>query len=455
MKIGRVILLATSILVFSHKPSSADHDAHVSLPFFIDENNPLSTLTINGVNTSLVQGFPQFQDSLERDEVTNGRIRYGGKNVLFIGMNLWKGASIYFNPEMMLGYNLSPIIGVANAVSVASSRVGTTGTYIRMQRLFLRQVVDLGDGEDQHRDAGGRSVALEDIQNKLTGNISKNNIIFTVGKFSSGDIFDDNIYAHDPSKHFLNMSFNAMNSIDYVGDAWGVSYGAAVEYNRDWWSARLGYFQGSALPPSNNVEPVPFKQGMLIGELEARYNIGEHPGSIKLIGYRDHGFINNIIEHNGSATPLANLPTFVRNNLANRTKYGAGINIQQEITENLGFFMRVGIDNKTLDFNEVTHGFAGGFVAFGKQWGRPLDEFGLGVAYSSMKGVRVPAWNNRNWIGEGAGYFSPEKNIEAYYKIGLNKNVELTLDYQFVQNPNFEKSRGPAHVFGIRLRTNF
>lgn len=443
------------MLAISAGTASADHSPSVPLPFFVDENNPLSTLTVNGVNLSLVQGYPQFEDNNTIDSVTHGRARYGGKNVLFIGMNLWKGASVYFNPEMMLGYNISPTLGVANYVSVASSKAGTSGTYVRMQRLFLRQIIDLGDSENQHRDVGGRSVALEDLQNTLTGKISKHNIIITAGKFATGDIFDDNIYAHDPSKHFLNMTFNAMNSIDYVGDAWGISYGAAVEYNRDWWSARLGYFQGSALPPSNNAEPVPFKQGMLIGELEARYNIGKHPGSFKLIGYRIHGFINNINDYNDSATPLANLPAFVRNNLANRTKYGIGINIQQEITENFGFFMRVGADNKTLDFNEVTHGFAGGFVASGKQWGRPLDEIGLGVAYSSMKGVRVPAWNNRNWIGAGAPYFSPEKNIEAYYKIGFNNNVELTLDYQFVQNPNFEKSRGPAHVFGVRLRTNF
>jgi len=58
-------------------------------------------------------------------------------------------------------------------------------------------------------------------------------------------------------------------------------------------------------------------------------------------------------------------------------------------------------------------------------------------------------------IGEGSINYGPEANFETYYKFVPWKGMEITGDYQFVQNPNFLKNSNTAHVFGIRLRASF
>ncbi|WP_372341156.1 carbohydrate porin, partial [Escherichia coli] len=37
----------------------------------------------------------------------------------------------------------------------------------------------------------------------------------------------------------------------------------------------------------------------------------------------------------------------------------------------------------------------------------------------------------------------------------FNKFLWVTLDYQFVINPAYNKDRGPVHVFGIRGHVEF
>ena len=424
----------------------------VPLPFFVSDENPLSTLTITGVSVNMVQGFPTFHNG---EEKVKGSVQYSNKDALFLGMHLWKGATVVFNPEMYYGYNPSNNIGVASSVNVATARVESKSPYLQVQRLFLQQVIDLGGNKTKVNNQGGRSQALEALTNQINEETTDHNLTLTIGKFGVGDIFDDNIYSHDPTRHFMNTSFNGMENIDYAGNAWGTTFGAAAEWQKDWWTLRAGIFQGSDLPPSLNLEPVALKSYMLIGEAEARYNIFEQPGNIKLLGYQDHGYINMIGEYNGSASVYDALPFFAKERMQRHTKLGIGINLQQQITDGVGMFIRAGMDNKTYDFNDITQGINGGFVFFGKLWGRELDEIGIAAGYNSMTGGKSYKNGMFTQIGAGAFKFAPESVFETYYKFVPWKGMEITADYQFVQNPNFLKNSDTAHVFGFRARINF
>jgi len=44
---------------------------------------------------------------------------------------------------------------------------------------------------------------------------------------------------------------------------------------------------------------------------------------------------------------------------------------------------------------------------------------------------------------------------EAYYDWKAVKGVEISLDYQLVGNPGYNRDRGPANVFAIRLHGEF
>ena len=57
--------------------------------------------------------------------------------------------------------------------------------------------------------------------------------------------------------------------------------------------------------------------------------------------------------------------------------------------------------------------------------------------------------------GDGALSYSPEKVLETYYSFQLEKSFQLTLDYEFVDDPAFNSARGPVSVFGARLHWEY
>ena len=58
-------------------------------------------------------------------------------------------------------------------------------------------------------------------------------------------------------------------------------------------------------------------------------------------------------------------------------------------------------------------------------------------------------------IGDGGLNYDGEHILETYYKYNLMEGVHLTADYQFVQNPAYNRDRGPANIFALRLHGEF
>ena len=60
--------------------------------------------------------------------------------------------------------------------------------------------------------------------------------MITVGKYSVSDVFDQNKYAQNPRKDFMNWALIDAGTFDYAADAWGYSYGAAAEWYQGNWT---------------------------------------------------------------------------------------------------------------------------------------------------------------------------------------------------------------------------
>ena len=48
-----------------------------------------------------------------------------------------------------------------------------------------------------------------------------------------------------------------------------------------------------------------------------------------------------------------------------------------------------------------------------------------------------------------------ERLLEAYYSFSLARGVRLSVDYQFIDNPAYNRDRGPVSVFGLRFHAQF
>jgi high affinity Mn2+ porin len=54
-------------------------------------------------------------------------------------------------------------------------------------------------------------------------------------------------------------------------------------------------------------------------------------------------------------------------------------------------------------------------------------------------------------IGDGRLTYGTEQIVELYYALKVNSHVAVTVDYQHLQHPAYNRDRGPVSVFGARL----
>ncbi len=421
--------------------------------------------SVHGQTTSVLQALPKFYATYDgpKSFPSKGVGNVLTQNDVFMGLRLWEGGSAYVNPQVNEGFGPGNSTGSASYPDGLAQKIGRAAPYMRFQRYFLRQIIGLDSGGDgvNDPDEGSRSEVLESVQNQVAGKVDKDRIILTIGKFSVGDVFDDNIYAHDPTTGFMSFAFNYMGAFDYVSDAWGFTNGASIEWKQNWWTLRAGAFQQSTVPNGNDIEPVLFRQYMGVVEFEARYELLGQPGAIKFLAYGDNGRFAKFQDVINLALSTGNLPPDVTMLQQRHFKPGGGVNIKQQVAENIGFFMRASMTDgryQTVDYIDNDRQISAGFVFDGALWNRNDDEIGIAAAAAGLHGDHVRYFELGGigtYIGDGAMTYGGEKNMEAYYKIGLGRNADITFDYQFFVNPGHNSARGPVNVFGLRARAAF
>jgi high affinity Mn2+ porin len=370
---------------------------------------------------------------------------------LYAGVRPWSGGEFWIDPEIDQGFGLSDTLGVAGFPSGEAYKVGKSSPYVRLQRAFLRQTFDLGGGDDP---------ASPDL-NQLAGPQQKNRVVVTAGKFAVTDIFDTNAYAHDPRGDFLNWAILDTGTFDYAADAWGYTVGAAAEWVQDWWTLRLGLFDLSKVPNSASLENTVGRQFQAIAEDEARYVISGAPGKIKLFAFLTRGRMGAYEDALREAA-AAGTPADIALSRDLRNRGGFGVNLEQQVTEDWGLFLRAGHDEgnrEPFEFADIDDTLAGGAAFSGRSWGRGNDRIGLAAVINSISREHE-AYLNAGGLGILVGdgrlpHPGAEKIAETYYDIALPARTNLTLDYQFVANPAYNRDRGPVSVLAARLHGQF
>lgn len=414
---------------------------------------PREWVNLHIQTTNVVQGYPKFPALYTGPAsfTPKGQARVGSFTTAFLGLHVWPGASLYVNPEINWGFGLSNSVGAAGFVNGAVARFGRAAPYLRFQRYFLHQTVGLG----------GQSESLGDAPNQLTETVDSNHLTFVIGKFSPLDMFDNNSYAHDFARGFLNFSINAMGAFDYAADAWGYTHGAAAAWVHDSWTARAGVFQLTEIPNGQKIEPAPFRQFMPVTEFETRYELFGAAGKVRLLAFGDYGFLSKASEVVDFALATGILPPDVSNLRRRALKLGGGINIEHALTPEIGLFLRASMTDgryETVDYTDIDRSLSGGFSLAGSLWGRADDAIGVGFAVNGLVGSRVRYFalgGRSDHIGDGALKYGGEQILETFYRCAVLPHVEASLDYQFLHNPAYNMDRGPVSVFGIRLHSEF
>ena len=144
-----------------------------------------------------------------------------------------------------------------------------------------------------------------------------------------------------------------------------------------------------------------------------------------------------------------------------RNEYGFVVNLEQAATKDLGFFARASWQNnltEIMQYTDIGWSLAGGGVLTGTRWGRPDDRFGAAAAVNGISRsyqAFLAAGGQGLIIGDGNLSYHPEWIVEAYYSIGLTHWAVLTLDYQFVADPGYNRARGPVSIGSARMHMQF
>lgn len=403
---------------------------------------------LRGQGTFVLQGQAGFRSPYRSDASLRpaAQARNTTSIDLVLGRRLWDGAEAIVDVSVTRGFGLSNSVGVAAFPNNEAFRLGTTEPYVYTPRAFVRQTI--GFSAD--------TVPYDGDSLRFEGALPRQRITITAGKFGVWDIFDDNKYAHDPRTQFLNWGLVGGAAFDYAADARGWTEGIAVEYDDGAWGVRTGAFRVPRRANGLFLDTALTRGWQVLGEVDRFYEVGGRPGAVRLIygATRARQSSWGEISENG-------FDTYYQNPSGYRLKHNATLNIEQEITADLGAFARLSWSDGRIQnfmFTQMDRAASGGLSLRGAQWGRPADTVGLAtnVGWLSTGQRRYLEAGGIGFIvGDGRLNYRPEVVTETYYDMRVASGINAALNYQLVVNPGYNRDRGPVHVFALRLRTAF
>ena len=272
------------------------------------------------------------------------------------------------------------------------------------------------------------------------------------------DFFDNNTYSHDPRTQFYNWALMGNGAWDYPANVRGYDYGVALELVKPKWAVRTAFV---TMPKEANGQQMQFNVSESFGtavEFERKYKLGKYPGILRAMAYFNLAPMGNYDQSIQLGKAQDTIPDITLTGAEGRTKYGFGINFEQNLGRNFGAFMRAGWNdgqNETWVFTEIDRTLTAGLNIDGNLWKR--DDDNLSVALI-MNGISSPHANYLKAggmgfiIGDGNLKYAPEFIAEIYYSFQFfGKLLWICPDYQFILNPAYNQDRGPANAFGLRV----
>jgi hypothetical protein len=282
------------------------------------------------------------------------------------------------------------------------------------------------------------------------------------GKFSMPDFFDVNSVGSDTHFQFLNWTTNNNGAWDYAADTRGYTVGLTADYeDRNW-----GFRFGEALMPkvANGIDLVwkPWEAHAENYEFEWRHGVIPHKsGVVRLLSYTNFANMGIYRDQVIKAAAAHATPDITAHPWHITMKYGFGLNLEQNLTRYLTAFARFGWnDGRTESFayTEVEQTFAEGVGASGAWWHRRQDRAGIAFVSNAVKKDHqnyLAAGGLGFLLGDGNLTYGRENIVETYYTVHVWRGIYLAPGLQHINNPGYNRDRGPVLVPTFRAHVEF
>lgn len=409
---------------------------------------------ISGQDNIIFQAHPSFHSPYSGPNSLRSSSENATSNVatLYTGLQVTRGTEIMVDVEQVSGGGLSDALGLAGFVNVDVVRNPELGTKPYLARAMFRQIIGLSSEiVEAERGPFGLATRLPVRRIELRG-----------GKFGMADFFDLNEVGSDSHLQFMNWTVDNNGAYDYAADTRGYTVGVIAEYHDRNWSFRFGE---ALMPTVANGIDLEFnlrKARAENFEFEFHTKAATGQSHVRLLSYVNHAnmglyrtAIRNYLE---GKTPQ---PEITAHPFRTTIKYGFDVNVVQEMPQNLRAFGRFGWNegqHESFAYTEVDQTVEAGADLGGTRWHRSTDKVGLAVVSNAIKAdhLHYLALGGLGFLlGDGRLNYGRENIIEAYYNAHLWRGLFGGFDLQHVNNPGYNRDRGPVLVPGVRVHLEF
>lgn len=417
--------------------------AHADDTYLVD--HPDARWWLSAQVNSILQAQPGFHSPYEGDNSfrpdDHAQISY--VTTVFAGYEVTSTTTIIVTGESAGGGGLSTALGLAGFTNLDVVRNPSLGPTPYVGTAMIDQIIPLGD----------ETVANERNPLRIFHRVPTHRIEIRAGKMGTVYYFDNNTVGTDSHLQFMNWTIDNNGAYDYAADTRGYTLGAEIEYATPLWTVRYG---AMLMPTVANGIDYDFDLANARGEqleVEAHDCIAGHPGIIRVLGYWNHARMGNYDEAIATVRQgIVDTPDVTATREKGRLKYGFGLSAEQEVTEDVHAFLRLGWnegENESFAYTEVDN-----TVLAGADWRHGAGKLGVaavsnGISESHREYLQLGG--KGFLLGDGTLHYGRETIFEAYYTLRVYRGVFPAADVQVIDNPGYNTDRGPVVVGSLRL----
>ena len=409
---------------------------------------------ISGQTNFIFQAHTPFHAPYSGD---NSFHRYGETAVsrtitIYTAVRLMRFTEIVANMDESGGSGLSDTLGLAAYVN--ADAIGpdiSRAPYL--SRFFIHHTVSLTPDR------------IEEYPNPfyLQPSIPRKRLEFTTGRMNLLDFFDVNEVGSDSHLQFTNVAIGNNGVYEYAGDQHGITVGAMANYQ----GPKIGIrFAEVLLPKISTGVNLDYDVRHVHQEnLEFDYSTYTFQGygtHLRALAFLSHATLGNYSQANHAyLSGQDDTPDITAHRHPGTLKPGFGINFEQDLPANFRAYFRAGWNDgryESFSLTEMNNEVSFGADLSGDKWHRSTDRIGSAFVNSGLSPQHREylALGGLGFeLGDGALTYGRESASETYYTAHIFGGLYLAAQISFVNNPGFNRARGPVIVPGLRAHVDF
>jgi high affinity Mn2+ porin len=372
---------------------------------------------------------------------------------LFTGVRLTNTTELLCDVQETGGHGIGEAVGLAGVTNLDIVRNPDLSKVPYLARLMWHQIIPLSQ----------QKIDSSRTPFSLFSSLPERRLEIRFGKFSIADFFDANTYGSDTGFQFMNWTVDNNGAYDYAADTRGFTFAAMVEYHERRWAFR---FAEALMPRTANGIHLDAKLNRARAEnmeFELHGKVLRHQeGIIRFLSYVNHANMGSYREAiDNFLTGRTPTPEIAAHPPQTTIKYGFGVNFEQPLNSWMGVFGRWGWDegrHESFAYTEDDESVEIGVGGHGARWHRKFDRAGFvfvsnGISRDHQQYLALGG--SGFLLGDGRLNYGRENIVETYYTLHVWRGIYPSFGLQHINNPGYNRDRGPVLVPALRLHLEF